>query len=87
MLTLYAQKPPPRLLVDQRMTRETNTPETRFVELRRPFWGDALQADARPDTVPAALVYADLLATGDGRCIETAGMIHDGYLARLLPAT
>ena len=26
---------------------------------------------------PAPLVYADLMATGDGRCIETAKLIYD----------
>jgi hypothetical protein len=29
-------------------------------------------------------VYADLLATGDARCIETAKMIYDAYVARPL---
>jgi hypothetical protein len=86
VLTLYVQEAVPRLIIEQRMARETRTPETRYLELRRPFWGATLQADTRPDTVPAALVYADLLATGDGRCIDTAGMVYDGYLARLFPA-
>ena len=35
------------------------------------------------NTVHPLLVYADLLATGDARCIETAKMIYDGYVARL----
>jgi hypothetical protein len=57
-----------------------------LLELRKPFWGRALRVEGRPDTVPPALVYADLLATGDARCIETAQMIYDDHLARLLPA-
>ena len=39
-----------------------------------------------PGSVPPALVYADLLATGDSRCLETAEIIYDRYLARLFPA-
>jgi hypothetical protein len=86
VLTLYAHKLPPKLAVKQRMVPARATDQPPVVEVRRPFWGDALQPDERPDTVPPALVYADLLATGDGRCIETAQMIYDRHLARLLPA-
>jgi hypothetical protein len=46
-----------------------------------------LPADpVRADIVPPVLIYADLLATGDGRCLETAQMIYENQLARLLPA-
>lgn len=31
-------------------------------------------------TAPPLLVYADLLSTGDQRCIETANIIYDKYL-------
>lgn len=34
-----------------------------------------------PALVPPVLIYADLLATGDDRCRETAGMVYDKYLA------
>jgi hypothetical protein len=30
------------------------------------------------------LIYADLLATSDARCIETAQMLYDRYLARFI---
>ena len=86
VLTIYAQRLPPRLMVEQRMIAAGPRATGRLVEVRTPFWGKTLNADARPDTVPPALVYADLLATGDARCIETAQMVYDGYLARLLPA-
>jgi hypothetical protein len=86
VLTLYAHRLPPKLAVKQRMVPARATDPPPVVEVRRSFWGDAVQADERPDTVPPALVYADLLAIGDGRCIESAKMIYDGYLARLLPA-
>ena len=55
------------------------------LEWRKPFWG-ALPAAARPGTVHPVLVYADLLATGDARCIETAKLVYDEHLAGLLPA-
>lgn len=39
-----------------------------------------------PNVVPPALIYADLLATGDDRCRETAGMVYDKYLAKTIAA-
>jgi hypothetical protein len=85
VLTVYAEKLPPRLIVEQRIVRAGQARE-RLLELRKPFWGKALRVEGRPDTVPPALVYADLLATGDARCMETAQMVYDDYFARLLPA-
>ena len=39
-----------------------------------------------PDAVPPVLIYADLLATGDDRCRETAGMVYDKYLTQTITA-
>lgn len=39
-----------------------------------------------PNAVPPALIYADLLATGDDRCRETAGMVYEKYLAKIIAA-
>jgi hypothetical protein len=53
------------------------------VEVRRKFWnfpGDVTQLQV----TPPILVYADLLATGDGRCIDTAKLVYDERVARLL---
>lgn len=86
VLTIYADKLPARLMVEQRLTAVRLPGTAQTMEVRKPFWGPALHHDGRPDTVPAALVYADLLATGDARCIETARMVYDGHLARLFPA-
>ena len=36
------------------------------------------------DVTPALLTYADLLATGDQRNIETAKIIYDQYLAQFI---
>jgi len=86
VLTIYADKLPPRLMIEHRLVFAGRGADERCLELRKPFWGKALLLGERPDIVPAALVYADLLATGDDRCIETAQMIYDRYLARLFPA-
>jgi hypothetical protein len=49
------------------------------VEFLYRFWPDDIAIE-KPGTVPAVLVYADLMVTGDERCIETAGMIYEQYL-------
>lgn len=85
ILTLYAEKLPPRLLVAQQLTKVHHvTDGQRVLEWRKPFWGHMPPAP-HPDTVHPVLVYADLLATGDARCIETAQIVYDTHLARLLP--
>ncbi len=85
-LTLYADKLPPSLVVSQKMRLERNVQASdKVLEWRKPFWGNAA-AGVRPDCVHPVLVYADLLATGDARCMETAQLIYDKQLARLLPA-
>lgn len=87
VLTLYADKLPARLMVQHRMTTAKPNDEHNLVEVRKPFWGeDACNSDLT-DLVPPALVYADLLATGDARCIEAAQMIYEAHLARLFTAT
>lgn len=63
--TFYAKKVDRQLLIDQRLqpNRDGN------VEVLRRFWdfdGDT------PGMVPRLLVYADLLAIGDTRCLEIA---------------
>lgn len=87
ILTLYADKPPARLIVEHRMTAARPNDDHNLVEVRKPFWGEDLRKENRADVTPAALVYADLLATGDARCIETAEMIYENHLARLFTAT
>ena len=51
------------------------------IEIREAFW----PTDKRLFTehVPWLLVYADLLATEDGRCLETAENIRQQYLGDL----
>jgi hypothetical protein len=82
-LTLYAKKLPGKLAAQLRFAKEAEPGRKAVVEVRRQFWD--FPGDARlPGLVPPLLIYADLLATGDGRCIETARMIHDEYLAGFL---
>jgi hypothetical protein len=51
-------------------------------EILRAFWN--LPLDERfPDVVPPLLAYADLMATPDGRNLETARLIYDKFLEPL----
>ena len=77
--TLYLEGAPGRLIVDHRLRA---APEGN-VELRRRFWAFEQEWD-HPELTPPLLVYADLLGTGDARCIETAQRVFDGHLARLV---
>ncbi|MBK5206525.1 MAG: hypothetical protein JJD98_14305 [Polaromonas sp.] len=82
VLTLYADKLPGLLAARQKFLKEPAPGHTAVVEVRKRFWnfpGDP----AHTSVVPPLLVYADLLATGDARCIETARMVYDAYVARL----
>ena len=81
-LTIYAKHLPGKLAAQQKFHNEPAPGHTAVVEVRKRFWnfpGEALH----PDTVPPVLVYADLLATGDARCLETAKLVNDGYIAQL----
>ena len=85
-LTIYADKLPGLLAAQQKFLKAPEPGHTAVVEVRRKFWNfpaDAGRTDVT-DVTPPVLVYADLLATGDGRCIETAKMVYDEHVARLL---
>ena len=82
ILTIYTKQVPARMIFDQKLaTVPNNLTDDGVVEFRHRFWNFDVPTN-KPDTVPPALIYADLLATGDARCIETARKIYDGYLAR-----
>ncbi|MDE1179350.1 type IV toxin-antitoxin system AbiEi family antitoxin [Paraburkholderia sp.] len=55
------------------------------VEIVEAFWPDALAEGWPPETKPSLvhplLIYADLIASGDSRNIETAHVINEQYLA------
>ena len=81
-LTIYADKLPALLAARMKFLKEPAPGHTAVVEVRKRFWSFAGDPEF-PTVVPPVLVYADLLATGDARCIETAKMVHDTYVARL----
>ena len=73
--TFYGAKANRQLLIDQRLRPDP----AGNVEILRQFWTfDGETAGQVPDL----LVYADLLAIGDARCLETAKEMHDGIVAR-----
>lgn len=82
-LTIYAEKLPGMLAAEQKFLKHPAPGQTAAVEVRRRFWN--FQGDpAHLGVTPPVLIYADLLATGDARCIETAKLIYDADVARLL---
>ena len=92
VLTIYTEKLPAMFIHEHRLTKVPNDNRGRLeatVEVRKPFWGTALQEHDEimtgpAVTVPPVLVYADLLATGDARCIETAEILYDKTIAPIL---
>lgn len=82
-LTIYVDKLPGPLVAQQKFLKTPEPGHTAVVDVRRKFWNFPDDA-GRTDVTPPVLVYADLLATGDGRCIETAKMVYDAHVARLL---
>ncbi len=74
-ITLYGDELDAKLLARFRLRKDPRG----NVEFMKRFW----VFDEKEPLTPAPLVYADLLATGDTRCIETAELIHkkivDGF--------
>lgn len=69
IITLYTKKTDPRLLLDHRLQRDP----AGKVEIIERFW--TFEGDDEA-VVPLPLVYADLLITGDARCLEAADQIY-----------
>lgn len=72
--TFYAEKVDRQLLIDQRLQPDRNG----NVEVLRRFW--TFDGDT-PGMVPRLLVYADLLAIGDTRCLEIAEEMYADVVA------
>ncbi|MGA1867706.1 MAG: type IV toxin-antitoxin system AbiEi family antitoxin [bacterium] len=53
------------------------------VEILERFW-ETVEIWQHEDMVHPILIYADLLATGNQRNIETAKMIYEQYIIRLI---
>jgi hypothetical protein len=69
-VTLYGARAEPRLLLEHRLRADP----AGDVIVRERFWN--FTADD-PALAPVPLVYADLLATGDARCLEVARLLLD----------
>ena len=69
-VTLYAKQAPPRLLLDYKLRADPAGP----VEVVQRFWAFDTENAA---VVPLPLIYADLVMTGDARCLETADLIYE----------
>lgn len=54
------------------------------IELLKAFWSEELNQPARGAIVPALMIYADLLASGEPRNIETAKIVYEKELAGLI---
>ena len=74
-VTVYGARPDPRFLLDFRMRADAEGP----VEVLKRFWNFEGEGAA---LAPLPLVYADLLAIGDARCLETANLLHERIVDR-----
>ena len=74
IITLYGQRADPRLILELGLRPDP----TGIIEIRRRFW--QFETDP-PELAPLPLIYADLLASGDARCLETAKLLHERLLA------
>ncbi len=79
-ITFYADMPLGKLIAENKLQRDPGG----NVLLRKKFWHFDLLDWPNDRLVPPLLIYADLMGTGEARCIETAGRIRDQYLARLI---
>ncbi len=79
LMTVYTRNLPGRFLAANRLRTDPNG----NVEILRAFWDPACDW-IDPEIVPPLLVYADLLATGDPRNLETARRIYDEQLTGLI---
>jgi hypothetical protein len=79
-VTFYAQRHPAMLIADNKLERDPGG----NVVIRKKFWHFQVPDWDNDRLAPPLLIYADLMGTGDARCIETAVKIREQYLARLL---
>jgi hypothetical protein len=75
--TFYAQAIDPKVILKLVLKADAQG----NVDFRRRFW--AFPGEEPPLT-PTLLVYADLLAIGDARCLETAQLLRGQLIARLV---
>ncbi len=78
VITIYAREP-----AELQLTYKLRKDPDGDIELLRPFW-DVEWDWVDREMVPPLLVYADLLATGDPRNIETAKLVYERELTGLV---
>lgn len=75
--TLYTLETRTELMKNYKLVPDDNG----NISVYKNFWGKRpLKIGENIKTVPAILVYADLINTNDKRCIETAEIIFDDYI-------
>lgn len=78
-VTLYVKPPYTKLIVANKLRND----DQGNIEIMEAFWNFSPNNPIGA-TAPPLLIYADLLATGDSRNIETARIIYDDYIAELI---
>lgn len=78
-VTIYARQPVGKLLLKYGLRKD---PEG-DIEILKAFWDFKFEW-GHPEMVPPFIIYADLLATGDPRNIETAEMVYEREITRLV---
>ena len=79
IITVYTNRPIGRLLLKNKIKQDPRG----NIEILNAFWNFETKW-LRNDLVPPLLIYADLLATGDARNIETARVIYERELNRFI---
>jgi hypothetical protein len=79
-VTIYSDSNLPQLQARHRLQRNPNGD----IELLRRFWKFDQWEKKDLHTAPPLLIYADLVSTADDRNLETAEIIYEHYIARLI---
>lgn len=79
-VTIYSESNLPQLQARHRLQRDPSGD----IELLRRFWKFDQWEKKDLQTPPPLLVYADLVSTADDRNLETAELIYEQYIARLV---
>lgn len=79
--TIYVKENYTKLLVQNKLRAD----EFGNIEILKAFWNFETNSDSEIiETVPPVLIYADLLASGDTRNIETAERIYNEYIVKII---
>lgn len=80
MVTIYLAKDLDRIILGNKLRKDPQGE----IEIVKIFWNDAEIQGQHKGAVPPLLIYADLLATGDPRNMETAKIIYEQNIAGLI---